>query len=139
MEPSPQTLEGQPSREDPRQSDIAWLLIICLYFYTALWGIVQIVVPGNTVLWLLFAVTIAYSATAWAVIDSRRAKRPLLHVVQLLMFFTWPIAVSTYLIWSRRLQGCGFVLFHAVALTITVNLFCYATYFLLYGFYAFNQ
>ena len=101
-----------------RQFGIPWLSISCLYAFTGLWGIVQVVNPYNTALYLLFAVAIVFSATTWAVIDARRAGRPLLHIIQLLMFLTWPIALPAYLIWSRHLRGCCLALFHAVALTI---------------------
>jgi hypothetical protein len=132
-----------PSREVgvnvQRQVDAGRLSIFGLYAFFGLSGVLQVIAPNNAIVLYLNTIAIAFSATMWAVVDARRAQRPLLHIVQVLMFFSWPAAVPIYLIWSRRWRGFGLALLHAVALIFTASLFYYATMLLRYGPHAFSS
>ena len=85
--------------------------------------------PTNGLLYLLLCAAIASAMTGWCVADSRILGRPLLPVLQMITFFTWPVAVPMYLMWSRRFRGLGLALLHAVGLTaICVIAFCLAMF-----------
>ncbi len=49
----------------------------------------------------LFASTVAM----WCIADSKVVGKPMLISFQWLMFFTWPVSVPAYLMWTRRLRG----------------------------------
>ncbi len=113
-----------------QSSNLSRLLVICLYVLFCLCGIVEAACPW---FYFVFALAIAYTATLWAVIDARRAGRPLLHIIQLLMFFTWSIALPIYLIWSRGWRGLVLVFLHAAVLSLVFCASFYATFFVFYG------
>ena len=66
------------------------------------------------------AATRAYASaiTTWCAADATHRGRPLLPVVQMLLFFSWPVAAPIYLIASRGWKGVLLVLGHAVGLLI---------------------
>jgi hypothetical protein len=99
---------------DDRLRNSRRFLVLGLYLLVALWGVAQVRLLQ---LYLPSALAIAAIATCWAVLDARRNGAPVLHIVQFLMFFTWPVALPIYLIWSRGARGLDLALFHALGLT----------------------
>jgi hypothetical protein len=81
--------------------DLRWLFVAGLYSLSALWGVVQSL-STNSALYMLSSLMFALLATGWCVVDARRRNRPLLSVVQMIMFLTWPLAVPICLM---RLAG----------------------------------
>ncbi len=61
-----------------------------------------------------------FLATSACVADAELLGRPLALSIQGFMFFTWPIAVPIYLIWSRRLLGLAIVLAHVFCLMFSL-------------------
>jgi hypothetical protein len=101
---------------------LGFFLIACLYAIAALWGVTQARAPDNDLLELLTAVSMPLAATLWTVNDARCRGEPLLHIVQIVMLFTWPLAVPIYLVRSRRLRGVGLAILHALGLIATMLL-----------------
>ena len=66
---------------------------------------------------------IASAATCWVVADSRVRGQPLLHILQLLTFMLWPIAVPIYVFSTRGIiNGIGWFVTHVVGLGLAVGL-----------------
>jgi hypothetical protein len=58
--------------------------------------------------------------------------QPMLHIVQMITFCTWPVAVPIYLASSRRLHGVGLAVLHGIGLLAVVWLSSLATLLVLY-------
>ncbi|MEE8450726.1 MAG: hypothetical protein V3R99_02395 [Thermoguttaceae bacterium] len=119
------------------RTDYQWklrrLLLVSLYVFFGASAICQALSPRSLLLAFVFPVAIASTVTFWCVVDSRILGRPMLRVLQMLTFFTWPIAVPLYLVWSRRLRGVGLVFLHALGLMATLFIVFYVTIVLAYG------
>jgi hypothetical protein len=76
--------------------------VTCLYLLFILSAVAQVTRPesGRSVL-LLWALT-ASTASYWCVVDSRTIGRPVVQSLHWIIFFTWPIAVPIYLVYSRK-------------------------------------
>lgn len=90
--------------------------LISLYVHAAVLGAVQMAFLENAAALLTIQLLIASAATYAAVEDSRRRGRSLVHSVQIVFFFTWPLAWLVYLIVTRGWRGVGWWLLHAVGL-----------------------
>ena len=108
-------------------------IAVCLYVLTAAWGAARALRPDNAYLWLLFSAAIASAMTGWCVVDSRILGRPIVRSLQWIIFFTWPIAVPLYLIWSRRFRGFAMAFLHALGLCALSIAFFIAAGYLAYG------
>ena len=86
------------------QRDHRRLIVVALYFLAAFWGFVQ-VLSTNALVYVLCSLLFATLATSWCVHDAWRRDRPMLPIVQVVIFFTWPVAVPIFLILSRRAGG----------------------------------
>jgi len=100
---------------DPRQ------LILTGFYATAfLLGVLQ-TNSSNSLLHWLASVLIALFAASWCVVDARRRGKPLLSIVQLIIFVTWVIAVPVYLIATRNVRGFGYALLHAIGFMLIAS------------------
>ena len=90
-------------------------------FYVAavIWG-VHGASGQPSILDVVLPVLTAFLATSACVADAKLLGKPLAMSIQGFMFFTWPIAVPIYLIWSRRLLGLAMVLAHAFCLMFSL-------------------
>lgn len=89
--------------------------------------------PLNSLMYALFSVAIASAATGWCSVDARLRGRPMLHIVRIITFFTWPIASPIYLIYSRRWRGLGLAALHGLGLLVVFMTVFYLVVFLQYG------
>ena len=116
-------------------------LVITLYVSCLVGGVVQVMAPDVVGgLYYLFAIAMAGCAAWWAVSDARDRGKPILHILQLLVFLSWPIAVPIYLIKTRGFRGLGLSVAHAVGLILVQCIGFHATAFSVYGLDAYaNQ
>jgi hypothetical protein len=101
------------------RSSVRAVLVTCLYLLFAFSGVVQATRPGSAILSLIISLAIASTASYWCVVDSRNRGRPILHSLQAIILFTWPVAVPLYLAYSRGIRGLGIAVAHAIGLLIT--------------------
>jgi hypothetical protein len=94
--------------------------IWALYVLSALWGVAQITSRENALIYCLTSVMFGCAATLWAVTDSRIRGRPLLPIVRILFFFTWPLATLLYLVATRGWRGIGWWALNAFSLLATL-------------------
>ena len=106
---------------------------VSLYLAVTAWGAVSAVWPDNALVYMLFWAVVSCTITTWCVVDSRILGCPILHSFHWLIFFTYPIAVPIYLVWSRRLRGLGIAVLHAVGLTVCSAAAFNAAGYALYG------
>jgi hypothetical protein len=95
--------------------DYRRLLLIGLYFVASFYGCC-LALSRNSIVYYCAAMLFATFATAWCAVDARRQGKPLLPVLQMITFFTWPVAVPAYLIWSRKLRGLMYAAVNVVCL-----------------------
>ncbi len=102
------------------KSDFRGLLVAQLYFTQTGWGVAQ-VFTDNAGLELLIGLLMASVAAGWVVMDARQRGKPILHVVQFFLVFTWGVSVPVYLVWTRGLRGIGWLLLHTIGLFAALN------------------
>jgi hypothetical protein len=90
-----------------------------LYLLAATSGLMQGLIPETGIPEYLISILFCVEATGWCVIDSRILGHPLLPVLRLIIFLTWPFSVPIYLVWSRGMRGVGLACLHAVGLMFT--------------------
>src|SRR5262245_41620860 len=113
-----------------KRSDYRTLIVIAIYGLVALGSVVNTVsvrgLPSYTC-----SVLIAAMMASWCVSDSYFRAAPLLPVVQLIIFLTWPIGVPIYLIATRKWRGLFYTIAHIVGLLlVTVVASAIAQYFI---------
>lgn len=106
--------------------------LVALYVLSAVWGGLQIVCLQNAFFAWAFALLFASLITFWASIDAKLRGQPMLHIVQALFLFTWPLAALVYLVATRRWRGLGLWALNAFGLFATMCVFFYPTLFLAY-------
>lgn len=103
------------SMSSSNRPPLHWMLVASIYVLWAasiyvLWaasGITQTLsVPPSGLLWLQ-AVLVASAASTWCTIDAAHRGKPLVRVLQMLLFFTWPIGVPVYLLMRESGRGCS--------------------------------
>ena len=75
--------------------------VILLYVLAAFWGVAQIVSSANGLIYILSALLFATAATYAAIEDSRLLRIQFVRILQVLFFFTWPIASLICLMVTR--------------------------------------
>jgi hypothetical protein len=109
------------------------VLVVAIYLVIAVGNVVAILRPEAALIRLALHVAMASIATMWCVVDSRIRGFPLVNSSHWVIFFTWPIAVPIYLIYSRRLYGLGLVILHGIGLTAAAMGTYHLTALLVYG------
>jgi hypothetical protein len=94
-------------------------LIAMLYVVAFIWG-VHGASGQPSMLDVVLPLLTAFLATSACVADAELLGNPLALSIQGFMFFTWPIAVPIYLIWTRRFLGLAIVLAHAFCLVFSL-------------------
>src|SRR5574341_1995463 len=86
-----------------------------LYLLGALWGVRSAVLPPDATLDFGFGILVAIAVVASCVYDSRLVGKTIVRSMLWLMFMAWPVAMPTYLIWSRGWKkGVFLTAMHAV-------------------------
>lgn len=122
------------SDSDTQSRQLRLALVVCIYALTAASGLRPLVhsLPGALLLPLI-SLLLCSALTGWCVIDSRIARKPILHSLYFIIFCTCPVAVPIYLIKSRGLRGLGLALLNAFGLFATS---CFVTIAASYVVYA---
>lgn len=105
------------SEPDPR--DLRWTLIVSIYLLWAASGIMQTLAsPPAWLLWLN-ALLAASAVTTWCVVDAKHQGQRIVQVLQVLLFFTWPVGAPVYLVRSRGWFGAFLAIVHSLGLAFT--------------------
>jgi hypothetical protein len=132
-----ESIPAEQSLTRPRH-DIGRYIVLGIYVMCVLWGITQSL-SSNGALGLLGSILFAVLTTGWCVVDSRSRGRPMLSIVQMIVFFSWPVAVPIYLVASRGGRGLAIAAVHAIAMLITMWIAAAATLYIAYGPAAFYE
>lgn len=100
-----------------------------VYVVVALFGAGAIWFHGNGTVYYATAIVVAALATQWAAFDAKSRGRPLLHIVQMLFFFLWPVAATIYLIFHHGWRGILLALLHGLGLVISCNVVFFAVFY----------
>lgn len=100
---------------------------ISLYLLSAFYGGLQFAFPENGRLDLLSTLLFALAAYCWARYDSLARSSPMLPILQMLYFLTWPIGSLIYLIFRSGWKGAGIWLLNVICLCFTNVAAAYAT------------
>ncbi|MHC4970712.1 MAG: hypothetical protein ACYTG3_00085 [Planctomycetota bacterium] len=111
-------VEGMDARS-LRRFRLGFLLIAYVLF--ALRGARDATLPEPCLSDLAMAFLAAIAVTKACVMDSRLVGKPLPRAARWVMFFTWPLAVPVYLVWSRGWVGLAWIAAHLVAATVVVQ------------------
>ena len=108
---------------------LRWFAILSVYGLFALAGCsdaTQIESSPYTLTEAIASFACGIFTTSWAVSDSRKRGHPIVHILQLLMFLTWTVAIPIYLIWSRGWKGLGWAVLHCIGVIATTAVFFFA-------------
>lgn len=108
------------------------LIIATVYGLAAFGGVVETISSNSLVRWLL-GLLFAWAVTSWCVSDARQRGRPLISVLQMIMFLTWIVSVPIYLISTRGWRGVAYTVMHTIGLYAITMFFVLATYYLVYS------
>ena len=100
--------------------DLRWVLVVGIYIVWSLSGAAQILAPEDARVTLGLAIAASTLIVVWCTIDARRRGHPIVRIVQMLMWFFWPIAAPMYLIWSRSWVGFGFSVLHFIGFLVAL-------------------
>ena len=115
------------------------IVLLNFYLLAAANGATQAFQPRGGMVGVVFAIMAASLATYGCVVDARIIGRPIVQSVHWIMFFTWPLAVPIYFIYSRRLRGVVLLILHGVGLVAVSNAAFYLAWYLAYGDVWFKQ
>ena len=90
-----------------------------LYFFVGLWGIRSAVIDEERLIDLILGAVIAYSAVMGCATDAKFLQNPIPRIAQFLMFFSWPVTGTAYIISTRRWTGLLWSLLVFITLLLT--------------------
>lgn len=93
-------------------------MVITLYVASFTIGVVGAITANHDGLVFLLELLVGSGAAWWVVLDARERGNPILHILQLILFLTWPIAVPLYLMTSRGFRGLYLSVAHFVGLVL---------------------
>lgn len=121
---SPASNATSDSLATSSESSLRLVLVVAMYLVTAVGNVIAVLRPEGVLIRLMLSLALCSIVAYWCVVDSRLRGFPIVHSLHWIIFFTWPIAVPIYLIWSRRLRGLGLAFVHGIGLYAA----CLATY-----------
>jgi hypothetical protein len=125
------------------QKKLRAIMALSIYLLVAILGAMQaiptIFLDRSPVFLWLIPIMMAYTATYWCVVDSRILGRPIVQSLHWIIFFTWPLAVPIYLIYSRGGRGLVLVILHTIGLIVVCNIAFHLAGFLAYGVMWFDR
>ena len=87
--------------------------LVVYYLVAELWGIRSIWYWETSALDYFVPFALAIALGWWAVVDAKRRRRPIPMFAQPWFILLAMILVPTYIIWSRRWRGVGYLALHA--------------------------
>jgi hypothetical protein len=93
-------------------------LVAAVYVLGGLWGLHAALTRDSASVQLGLSILFASTVALCCIADAKVVGKPMLISFQWLMFFTWPVSVPAYLVWTRRLRGLGLAVLHALLLAI---------------------
>jgi hypothetical protein len=125
--------DGMGDRSIAAGKKLRGIVLLSFYLLAAANGAMQASQARSGMVSLVLAVMAASLATYGCVVDARLAGRPIVQSLHWIMFFTWPIAVPIYLIYSRKLRGVVLLILHGIVLIVVSNVAFYLTWYLSYS------
>ena len=132
----PPASQSAPARNSAKAWEIRqrFVLVAALYLVIAVGYVVAVLRPeAVSVIRLVVSAAVATMAAYWCVVDSRVRGSPIVQSLHWIIFFTWPIAVPIYLVWSRRWWGLGLALAHGIGIYAVCLAAYHLTGYLVYG------
>jgi hypothetical protein len=87
---------------------LRWAQLAFIHLLLAVFGATTIIEDAagqaSPAGWLA-GTAIAFVVVLCCLNDSRIVGKPLLHIAQLVMLWTWPVTAPVYLVWARGLKG----------------------------------
>lgn len=109
-----------------------WFPLLGLYVAQVASGAAGCFTFNGAVHWV-FALLFACLAAMWVVFDAQHRGKPLVSIVQLMVFCLWPIAVPIYLLAMRGVRGLGWLVLNVICLTIASVVGYYGTILVYWG------
>src|SRR5262245_11818791 len=107
-------------------------LIVILYILSALVGCRTALFRERQSVDVLISLSAAAVTVLACVIDARVLGRHILHSLQFIMLFTWPLSPLVYLLFARGLKGLLWFLLHGTLLVASYLASFYVTALLIY-------
>lgn len=108
-------------------------LIIYIYFLFSLWSIRRALYEGIQFADLAISLVLSAAMVKFCAVDSRFRGKTLLLSFHWIIFFTWPISVPIYLLWTRGIKGVGWVVLNIILLVVICSVVFNVTGYLAWG------
>lgn len=81
------------------------LVIICIYLLFGLHAVRRAMFEDMRPAGLAVIIAFQVIVTTFCIVDSKCRGKPLLHSFYWIIFFSWPVSVPIYWVWTRGLKG----------------------------------
>ena len=108
-------------------------LLICIYFLFSLWSIRRALFEGIQLADLAISFVLSAAMVKFCAVDSRCRGKTLLLSFHWIIFFTWPISVPIYLLWTRGIKGVGWAVLNIILLVVICSVVFNVTGYLAWG------
>ena len=108
-------------------------IVICIYLLFALSGVRGALFEDIQRADILISLALSVAMVKFCAVDSRCRGEPLLRSFHWIIFFSWPISVPTYLLWSRGIKGIVWVVLYVISLVVLYIIILIVTIYLASG------
>lgn len=103
-----------------------WIACVVLYVLVAFWAALAF---SQSRFAPFASLLVCSAATVWVVSHGRQHDDSMAHGMQLIFFFSWPVAIVLYFTRIQGITGFGLAILHLVGLTATYLTAFYGWYF----------
>jgi hypothetical protein len=107
-------------------------IVIYIYFLFALRSLRRVLFGDIQLTDLPISLALSAAMVKFCAVDSKCRGEPLLHSFYWIIFFTWPVSVPIYLLWSRGIRGIVSLVLYVISLVVMFFIVFVVTYYLVW-------
>jgi predicted neutral ceramidase superfamily lipid hydrolase len=108
-------------------------IVIFIYFLFALWSVRNALFEGVQPVDIAISLALSAAMVKFCIVDSICRGGLLLNSFHWIIFFTWPVSVPIYLLWTRGIKGVLWAVLNIVMLIVVYSVVFVMTSYLAWG------
>ena len=108
-------------------------IVIFIYFLFALWSVRTALFGGVQPVDVVISLALSAAMVKFCIVDSICRGGVLLNSFYWIIFFTWPVSVPVYLLWTRGIKGIIWLVLNIILLVIMCCVVFAGTSYLAWG------
>lgn len=108
-------------------------IVIFIYFLFALWSVRTALFEGVQPVDIAISLALSAAMVKFCIVDSICRGGLLLNSFHWIIFFTWPVSVPIYLLWTRGIKGVLWAVLNIVMLIVVYSVVFVMTSYLVWG------